>query len=93
MDTNELLLKSISAFLQGTSVVAPRNTDWQELIRKAREEKMLPAVYEALGASIPESLSAFCKKEAVHLIAGQVQRTAEFKSVYKAFAEREIMPL
>lgn len=93
MDSNELLLKCILAFLRGEKIDAGQGTDWQELVRKAQQQKLLPMVYEVLGSGMPESLRASCKKETFHLIAGQMQRTAQFKQVYKELGDRGITPL
>lgn len=93
MKINELLLNSISAFLRGEKISVPQETDWQELVRKAQQQKLLPMAYEVLGVSMPENIRSSCKQNAVRQIMGQVQRTAEFVSAYKELAMKGIYPL
>lgn len=93
MTTNELILNSISAFLRGEKISAAQETDWQELVRKAQQQKLLPMVYEVLGTSMPEYMRRSCKHDTVCQLMGQAQRTAEFLKTYKELSEREITPL
>lgn len=93
MTTNELLLNSISAFLKGEVLTAPEDTDWQELIQKAEQQKLLPMVYEVLGGSMPENVKKPCKAAAIGEIVSQTQRTAEFLKTYKELSEAGISPL
>lgn len=93
MTENELLLNSISAFLKGERITAPKETDWQELIQKAEQQKLLPAVYEVLGASMPESVQRACKASVACGLIAQSQRTAEFLKAYSELGDAGISPL
>ena len=93
MTTNELILNSISAFLRCEKLTATQNTDWQELVRKAQQQKLLPMVYEVLGASMPEDIRRSCKQDTVRQIMGQAQRTEECLKAYKKLSAKGITPL
>lgn len=93
MTTDELLLNCISAFLKGEKLTPPEDTDWQELIQKAAAQKIVPFLYEALGASMPENVKNAVKSSAVSTVALQTKRTAEFLKTYKELNEAGIYPL
>lgn len=93
MTTNELFLNCISAFLHGGKIEAPQETDRQELVLKAQQQKLLPMVYEVLGASMPENIRRSCKQDTVRQIMGQMQRTAEFLKTYEELSAKGITPL
>lgn len=95
MTTNEVLMNCIAAFL-GTAELredAGWGLDWQELIRKAEEQKVLPMVYEVLGASMPENEKRVCKGAVLRGIVTQTQRTADFLSVYRSLAAAGLFPV
>ena len=91
--TQTLLLNCISAFLRGERLTAPEDTDWQTLIRLARQQKLLPMVFEALGGAMPEELRRAVKTEAVREVAAQTRRTAAFLEACRALNEAGIYPL
>lgn len=93
MTTNELFLNCISAFLHGGKIEALQETDRQELVLKAQQQKLLPMVYEVLGASMPENIRRGCKQDTVRQIMGQMQRTAEFLKTYEELSAKGITPL
>ncbi|MDO4815605.1 MAG: nucleotidyltransferase family protein [Bacillota bacterium] len=91
---NEVLLNCISAFLRGEKLTAElRDDEWQELIDKSAQQKVTPMVYEALGNAMPDGLKKACKSTVLQIVAGQLQKTAEFLNVYKQLAETGITPL
>ena len=91
---NEVLLNCISAFLRGEKLTAGLSDDeWQELIEKAAQQKVIPMVYETLGNEMPENIKKPCKSEVLQTVAGQLQRTTEFLAVYKELAAAGIAPL
>lgn len=94
MSVNNELINCISAFLEGKTVQPELSgNEWLELIRKAEEQKLLPMVFEAAGASMPESLKASVRARTRLLVARQTQRTQEFLRVYKSLSEANIRPL
>lgn len=93
MTTNELLLNCISAFLKGEKLIASDETDWQELIQKAEQQKILPMVYEVLGAAMPADIYKKCKAAVIQTVAGQTRRTAEFLDVYKELKAAGLEPV
>lgn len=93
MTTNELLLNCISAFLRDERLTAPEDADWQELMEKAAAQKVVPILYETLGASMPENIRKTAKVTTMYTVAGQMRRTAEFLKTYKELNEAGIYPL
>lgn len=91
---NEVLLNCISVFLKGEKMTAELSDDeWQELIKKAAQQKVIPMVYEALGNTMPENVMRDCKSAAMYTVAGQLQRSSEFLNAYKELAEAGNTPM
>lgn len=94
MTPNEVFLKSTYAFLRGETLEAELSeAGWRELIRLAQEQKMLPMLFEAVGASIPEELRSDTKKQVRRLVVAQTVRTAQFLSLYSELYAVGINPL
>lgn len=94
MSVNNELLNCISAFLRNETVqVTLDEGGWAELIRKAEEQKLLPMIFEAAGASMPESLCTAIRSRTKLLVARQMQCTQEFLSLYKSLSDAGIRPL
>ena len=91
---NEVLLNCISAFLRGEKLTSElSDAEWQELIDKSAQQKVIPMVYEALGDNMPEDIKRSCKAATMYNVAAQLKRNSEFLSAYKDLTAAGITPL
>ena len=90
MDTGELFLNCISAYLTGRGFTAPEDFDRDALLALCREQKLTAPVYSVLH---DEALGSAWRMAALADVSLQVRRNAEFQTLCEALAARGIRPL
>ena len=102
MNTQEqVFLEALKASLTNTTVTwtTPLSTEeWQSLFALAESHKVLPLIFHAVyscpaAAQMDKQLFALTKRRMLTLTLNQVQRTAEFLSLYQKFQQENITPL
>lgn len=97
----QLFLEALKASLANTTVTwtTPLTTEeWQSLFALAESHKVLTLIFHAVyscpaAAQMDQQLFASTKRRALTLTLNQVQRTAEFLSLYKNLQKESITPL
>ena len=90
MDTGELFLNCISAYLTGRGFTAPEDLDRDALLALCREQKLTAPVYSVLHDA---ALGSAWRMAALADVSLQVRRNAEFQTLCEALAARGIRPL
>ena len=99
MNTQEqVFLEALKASLTNTTVTwtTPLSTEeWQSLFALAESHKVLPLIFHAVyscpaAAQMDKQLFASIKRRTLTLTFNQVQRTAEFLSLYQKFQKEKI---
>lgn len=94
VERNEAFLTAVSAFLRNEKAELSLSEElWRELMVLAEQQKLLPAVLEAVGGSMPKTLTDDAKRRVRLLVAEQLRRTEEFKKTYSELNERGLLPL
>ena len=95
MTTEELFLQSVAAYLksQSLSITTEEEIHWHALMTLSQEQKLLPAVFEVLHDSMPESIAMEYRPVAVLQVARQTAHTAEFMQVYNQLRHHGFEPL
>ena len=102
MNTQEqLVLEALKASLDNTTVTwtTPLSTEeWQSLFALAESHKVLTLIFHAVysspaAAQMDPQLFAFTKRRVHTLTLNQVQKTAEFLSLYEKLQKENIAPL
>ena len=80
MTTEELFLQSVAAYLNNQSLTVSQREEirWHALMSLSQEQKLLPAVFEVLHESMPESIVSEYRPDAILQVARQTAHTAEF---------------
>ena len=97
----QLFLEALKASLTNTTVnwSTPLSTeDWQSLFALAESHKVLTLIFHAVyscpaAAQMDQQLFASTKRRALTLTLNQVQRTAEFLSLYQKFQNMGVTPI
>lgn len=95
MTTEELFLQSVAAYLntRSLSLSQGEEIDWHALMALSQEQKLLPAVFEVLHDSMPESVVAEYRQTAILQVARQTSHTAEFMQIYEQLRRQGFEPL
>ena len=97
----QLFLEALKVSLTNTTVTwtTPLSTEeWQSLFALAESHKVLPLIFHAVYSSpaavtMDQQLFDSTKRRTLTLTLNQVQKTAEFLSLYQKFQEENIAPL
>ena len=95
MTTEELFLQSVAAYLnnQSLSVSQREEIRWHALMNLSQEQKLLPAVFEVLHESMPESIVSEYRPRVILQVARQTAHTAEFLQIYNQLRHHGFEPL
>lgn len=90
-----IFLKAVSSGLQKKIIDDPNLSEgqWKALLTLAREQALLPIVYEAVYSLLPQSLSQEYQLISVKCVTEQVQKTDSFLRLYRELQKEGIEPL
>ena len=97
----QLFLEALKASLNNTTVTwttALTNEEWQSLFALAESHKVLPLIFDAVyscpaAVAAEGQLFAAIKRRTLTLTLNQVQKTAEFLSLYQKFQKVGVTPI
>lgn len=96
MDTiSRIFLQAVAAGLERKRIEDPglSSDEWRRLMKLSREQMLMPVVFEAVYASMPEDLEKEYRAVSLALISSQIRKTDAFLKLYQKLTEQGIEPL